>query len=251
MRPIDGHAHVGRWLLEEFNGRHTTVDDALQVYLRWNWAGALLFPTDEGDNEGLLAAVAAVTGPVALRAGFWADFRTPGNLEFFAGRTESFGVLKLHPSCLRTAVTDPRWRAYCEVAAARGLPMVVHCGRWREIAGLEHALALAADHPECPVILAHMGGDSPDLVEAAVAGIRVRRLDNAFLGTESIREPWLLENAVARLGASRLIFGSDYNLNHPEMFRRLLEVLDITDDDRERIMRTNLNGLMPSHHRFF
>lgn len=251
MRPIDAHVHIGHWRLPDFAGRELTLAQANQVYIRWNWAGAIVFPTDEGNNEELLAEAATCCGPVTYRVGFWADFTAEGNLGCFDGSADSFALLKLHPSCLRTPVTDALFAPYVEIAAARGCPVVVHCGRWQEVAGYRSALELAVRHPEIPLVLAHMGGDSPVLVRGAVEAIAARRLENVFLGTESIREPWLLEYAIGRLGAGRLIFGSDCNLNHPEMFRRLIEVLDITDAQRECIFRTNINGLLKARHRFF
>lgn len=251
MRPIDGHAHAGSWNLPEFSGRSNSVQDALQVYLRYNWAGALLVPTDQARSIELRDQGTRHSGPVQFRSAFWADVDSPDSCRLFQDRVHDFAALKLHPSCHRKAVTAPQWAPFCEVARDAGLPVVVHCGRWQEIAGFHHALELAGRFPDMPVILGHMGGDSPHLVTGAVDEALASGLDNVWFGTESIREPWLLEMAVARLGASRLIFGSDYNLNHPEMFRRLVEVLDITDADREMIFRDNINGLVPTAMRFF
>jgi predicted TIM-barrel fold metal-dependent hydrolase len=251
MRPLDSHAHAGRWLLPAFAGRQSSLAEARQIYVRWNWAGALLLPTDEGDSLSLLAAVSALPkGPVDFRVAFWADPRKPDNLDAFQAHAQSFAALKIHPSCLRMPATDPAFGPFCEVASAARLPILVHCGRWQEVSGFRHALALAARFPGIPFILGHMGGDSPDLVTAAVETVAAARLDLVHLGTESIREPWLLELAIQRLGPSRIVFGSDYNLNHPEPFRRLIEVLDITDQARQRILRDNLNSLLPEQHRF-
>jgi len=251
LRPIDAHVHVGRWSVPEFSGKASTVQEAVQVYSKWNWAGAILFPTDEGLNEQLLLEASAVDGPIALRVGYWADFQRDGNLGSFEKRAADYAVLKIHPSCVRAPATDDRFRPYCEIAATLALPIVIHCGRWQEMAGYRLALAVAKEYKTCPVILAHMGGDSPHLVRGAMEAIVEDGLDNAYLGTESIREPWLLEAALSRLGSTRLIFGSDYNLNHPEPFRRMIEILDISDKQRENILGVNINGLLGEPHRFF
>jgi len=251
LRPIDAHVHIGRWQLPDFAGREQTLAEANQVYLRWNWSGAVVFPTDEGRSEELLRAAGAMQGPVAWRVGFWADFGAPANLGIFETRVADFALLKLHPSCLRTPATDARFSPYLEIAAARGMPTVIHCGRWQEVAGYERALEVALRHPNMPLILAHMGGDSPALVRGAVDAVKGRGLENVFFGTESIREPWLLEYAINHVGANRLIFGSDFNLNHPEMFRRLIDVLDISDEQRELIFRRNINRLLCPEQRFF
>jgi len=249
MRPIDAHVHVGDWGVMEFGGRQSTPAEAAALYLRYNWAGAILFPTDLGESRELLGWCRQASGPVLFRAGFWADPRRPGNLDEYQAFATDYAVLKLHPSCLRLRADAPELAPYWEVAAGLGQPVVVHCGRWQEMAGYAIAIGRAADFPTVPVILAHMGGNSPHLVRATVAAVEGR--DNLFLGSESIREPWLLEEAVARLGAGRLVFGSDYNLNHPESFRRLIEVLDIGDSQREMIFRNNINGLLRREQRFF
>ncbi len=252
LRPIDAHVHVGSWSVPEFGGHGGGLREADQVYRRWNWGGALLFPTDSGASEPLLEEVSGLRSPVTYRVGWWADFRLAGNLERFRERKGEFAALKLHPSVLKVPATDDRLRDYLDVAEREGMPVVVHCGRWREVAGFEQALEGARRHPGCPWILAHMGGDSPHLVLDTVDALaREVGLSHVHLGTESVREPWLLERAIERLGAGRLVFGSDYNLNHPEVFRRLIEVLDVTDDDREMIFRRNVNGLLREAHRFF
>jgi len=252
LRPIDGHVHVGSWLVSEFGGHGSVLSDVDHVYRRWNWAGALLFPTDSGDSEGLLGEVMRLRSPVTYRVGWWADFRGEGNLDRFMARRGDVAALKIHPSVLKVPVTDERLRPYVEGAAGAGMPVVVHCGRWCEVAGFERAVEAARQFPGVPWILAHMGGDSPHLVLQAVEALAADRgLDHVCLGTESIREPWLLERAIVRLSAHRLVFGSDHNLNHPEVFRRLIEVLDIPYDHRELIFRRNINGLLREGHRFF
>jgi len=225
--------------------------EAVDLYTRWNWAGALLFTTDAGANEDLLADVGAYRGPLDLRVGFWADHRGAGNLDAFRAMLPGLAALKIHTSFTRTAADDPAWQPYYETARAAELPVIVHCGRWKEIAGFEHALSAASAFSDLRFVLSHMGGDSPVLVQAAVRAVMDQRLDNVYLGTESIREPWLLELALARVGAGRIVFGSDYNLNHPETFRRQIELLDVSDRDRQRIMRGNINDLMPACRKFF
>ena len=250
MRPIDAHVHVGKWNLPDFTGHGSTFLETTRTYQRWNWAGAVVFTTDSGDNAHLLEACRSFSGSALFRCGFWAD-TTPDNLAAYQQQAGDYALLKIHPSITRRPATDPQFAPYGEIAAARGQPVVIHCGRWQEMAGYTLALEFADRFPKAPVILAHMGGDSPHLVQAAVDAAYSRKMDNVYFGTESIREPWLLESAIRRIGASRLIFGSDFNLNHPEPFRRLIEILDVTDEERTMILRSNINNLMSEQQRFF
>jgi len=249
IRPFDGHVHVGAWRLPDFDGHASEPADLLNIYRRWAYAGALVFSTDAADNPWLLDAVPRVAGELVFRHAFWVAPDRPENLGVLERTTDRWAALKIHPSVLRRPLRDPAFRPYLDIAADLGLPTLVHCGRWQEVAGYGLVLDVAAARPDNHFILGHMGGDSPHLVAGCTMRIADEEIMNVSLGTESVREPWVIERALARLGPERLIFGSDYNLNHPEPFRRLVEVLDITDAAREDIFIGNLDRLLPAAHR--
>jgi len=249
VRPFDGHVHVGAWRLPDFAGHASDPAELVFLYQRWAYAGALVFSTDAGDNTGLLAAIPRRVGELSFRHAFWVAPDLPDNLSSLEQTADRWAALKIHPSLLGRPVGDPAFQPYLDIAASLRIPVLVHCGRWQEMAGYGLALDLAMLRPDQSFILGHMGGDSPQLVSGCVTRIGDEEIGNVALGTESIREPWVLDRALDRLGPSRLIFGSDYNLNHPEPFRRLIEVLDISDAAREAIFIGNLNRLLPPAHR--
>ena len=240
---LDGHAHVGRWRTPDFSGRATTLGEAERLYRSLGYAGALVMPTDAGDNEGLAREVAESTFPFRLCA--WVDPEDPAWDAFADARRGGIEALKVHPSFLRRRVTDTALDPFYRWAARRGAPVLVHCGRWQEMASYRFALDAAERHPDVRWILCHMGGDSTQLVAAATDAIVERRLDNVWLGTESIRQYWIVQRALDRLGAGRLVFGSDYNLNHPSSFQAVVEALDASPQGREAILGGNLAGLLP------
>ncbi len=248
-RPFDGHVHVGAWRLPDFAGHASDPSDLLNIYRRWAYAGALVFSTDVADNRAILETIPRRSGELEFRHAFWVAPDLPGNLSTLEETVESWAALKIHPSILRRPIDDPAFEPYLAVAASHGIPALVHCGRWQEMAGYGLVLDVAQRRPEIHFILGHLGGDSPHLVAACTARIAGQEIGNVSLGTESIREPWVLERTLEKLGPSRLVFGSDYNLNHPEPFRRLIEVLDISDSAREGIFIGNLNRLFPPAHR--
>jgi len=84
-----------------------------------------------------------------------------------------------------------------------------------------------------------MGGDSPHLVRACVKEILRLGLGNCFLGTESIREPWLVRRAIDRTGPDRVVFGSDYNLNEPSAFLAVLRATGIGADAMAAVLGGN------------
>lgn len=244
FRVFDAHVHVGRWKTPDFAGRTSHLEDVADVLTGAGCSGALVMPTDEADNQGLLDALGARNkGPRFLFAA-WINPDAPELDGFLADHLGDIRAFKFHPSFQRRPITDPSYRPYLEMAGREGLPAVVHCGRWREIAGYELALEAAVRHPDVPFILSHMGGDSPGLVTGAAEAIRDGRLDNVYLGTESIREYWLVRRALEIVGPERLVFGSDHNLNHPASFLAVVDALDLTDADRARVVGGNAQRLL-------
>jgi predicted TIM-barrel fold metal-dependent hydrolase len=158
-------------------------------------------------------------------------------------RREVF-ALKIHPSFARLPVDDKAFYPFFELAQTFSMPVVVHCGRWREVTGYEHVLNVAKMFSNVDFILSHMGGDSPPLVLGAARDILNLGLENCFLGTESIREYWLIERVVKMLGAKKLVFGSDHNLNHPRTFIATIEALRITAEEKSLIFGQNAMALL-------
>ena len=247
---FDAHVHVGRWRTPDFAGRASDLSDVVRVLQAARITGALVMPTDEGDNAGLLRALAeyrarAGSGPELYFAA-WIRPADAGLEEFLDQNVSQIHAFKIHPSFNRLPISDPAYRRYLQRASRDRLPVVVHCGRWQEVAGYEIALRVAADHPDVPFVLSHMGGDSAALVLGAARAIRERGLVNAFLGTESIREYWLVERALDLVGPERVVFGSDHNLNHPASFLAVIDAIALPPQDRARVLGQNARGLLAS-----
>jgi uncharacterized protein len=70
---------------------------------------------------------------------------------------------------------------------------------------------LAGEYPDVPVLIAHMGKYDLTYFEAAM--ILARRRRNVYLTTSNTRREFI-ERAVEEIGAERLIFGSDWSMQH-------------------------------------
>ncbi|NOZ02533.1 MAG: amidohydrolase family protein [Deltaproteobacteria bacterium] len=241
---FDAHVHVGKWQTPDFAGRSSDLDDVSSVLADAGLTGALLMPTDAVDNQGLLEAIRAFDTDMNLLFAAWIDPEAPG-LKAFLDHGD-VRALKFHPSFQRRPITDESFRPFLELAARRGLPVVVHCGRWREVAGFELALEAASRYPGVPFVLSHMGGDSAELVLGAARAIGDNHLQNVYLGTESIREYWLVQRALDIVGPRRVVFGSDHNLNHPASFLAVVEALDISSAERNLVLGGNAKRLFGS-----
>jgi len=235
---FDAHVHLGTWKSPDFLGHGLSVRQTAEVFRRAEIREALVMPTDRADNAETLRAIRE-EGEPGWRFAAWVNPDDPDLWGFLEREEASIAALKFHPSFQRRPLRDPSFRPFLEWASERRLPCVVHCGRWQEVAGWPIALEVAATLPGLPMILSHMGGDSPGLVAGVVEALSQRDLPWVSLGTESIREPWLIAHAVRRLGASRLVFGSDHNLNEPRSFLVVIDALDLSGEDRRAILGGN------------
>lgn len=245
IRVFDSHVHVGRWRIPDFRGHGTNLSITAEILGAAGIDGALVMPTDSGDNAGLVRELESYSGSIRFVAAAWA---LPGDDAI--GRTldsYDFRAVKIHPSFCRVPVNDTAWTPAISAARARGLPVVVHCGRWQEMAGYDLLLQAADAWPDVDFVMAHMGGDSPSLVLAAAERVSLRGIRNVFMGTESIREYWIVAEAIQTVGADRVLFGSDHNLNSPLSFLAVIDAIGAGAEARAMILGANALKLFGIH----
>ncbi len=239
---IDGHIHAGYWSPANFLGRGVPYEEIDACLDECGIDGAVLTSTDLRANDEVLDFI----GRARKRYWFfpWVNPSADGDLDYLKSRRGRIHGIKLHPSVDRVRVTDPAAAPYLELAAAEGLPVMVHCGRWQEMASYKLALEAARDHADCVFILSHMGGDTPELELGTIEAVESGGLDNVFLGIEGVREYWAVQRAVDVLGAARVIFGSDFPLGHPRMYMGVVEALEACEEDRALILGGNILRLL-------
>jgi predicted TIM-barrel fold metal-dependent hydrolase len=240
---IDGHIHAGYWSENYFYGRGVEFGEIDSCLEECGIDGAILTGTDLRQNDAVLEFMRT---SARRRYWFfpWVNPKDSGDLEFLRSRRKDIHGLKFHPSVDKVRITDRRAAPFLDFASEHGLPVLVHCGRWQEMSSYELALDAAAEYPGSSFILSHMGGDTPELVLGAVEGTLKRRLDNVHLGIEGVREYWIVRQAIDRLGAGRVIFGSDFPLGHPRMYLGLVDALRLDDGDRGLILGGNALRLL-------
>lgn len=245
---FDAHVHVGAWLTPDFVGRKAFLDEALKVMRESGVTGALVMPTDAADNARLLSDLKGYEvsnkGPKRLFFALWVKPTDLSLRGFIEANAHEIAALKVHPSFNRLPITDKAYAPFLKEASRRSWPVIVHCGRWREVAGYEHVLEVAEKYPDVAFIMSHMGGDSPGLVLGAASEVRLRGLQNLYFGTESIREYWLVGMALDLVGPKRLVFGSDFNLNHPLSFLAVINALGLSKEEKSLILGKNARGLL-------
>lgn len=159
-----------------------------------------------------------------------------------------FVGLKVHPEMNGTAADAPAFDPYLAFAARHGFPVVAHCDGQVELASAPRLLALARRHPTVPVVLYHTGFQGPH--EPAMAAAEAALADgsaNLWLETAQLPPEVALE-AVERVGAGRVLFGTDatfYGRGHYARYGPLLEAFarELGEEDRARILNGNARAL--------
>jgi Predicted metal-dependent hydrolase of the TIM-barrel fold len=147
--------------------------------------------------------------------------------------------VKLHPT---TTIAHPAGAATVAVlrlCAEASLPVLFHCGD--DPYTTPQALALAAALvPDCSIVMGHMGGyfHAADAIEAA------ERHENLYLETSAMPYPWLIADAVMRVGASRVIFGSDGPGCNPALELEKIRGLGLAQTDLDLVLSGNAMRLL-------
>ncbi|MCX6164565.1 MAG: amidohydrolase family protein [Ignavibacteriae bacterium] len=242
MKIIDGHIHIGKWSSIFFN-YETTVEQAIEVMKTSGIDSAVCLPADATSNSELFNDI---NNQKDFKF-YFAAWINPDDRDldkYLEKNINGVSIFKFHPSIQRRKITDDTYKKYIELALENNKPIVVHCGRWKEVASYEYPLELSKKYPKLKIILAHLGGDQPGLYLDCAKEVKNLNSKNIYLGTESIREFYFVNQVVKTVGADKVIFGSDYNLGLPKMYIPIIESLDISDSEKELIFSGNLLRLL-------
>jgi predicted TIM-barrel fold metal-dependent hydrolase len=156
----------------------------------------------------------------------WYGERALAILDEALGRRGMKG-LKLHPTSSIVHPADGLSVQLIRRAAEYGAPTLFHCGDDPLTAPLALAQA-AARCPQATILAGHMGGyfHGDAMLEVA------ERHPNLLLETSAMPSPARITEAVRRLGADRVVFGSDGPVGHPrlEVYKVQLAGLSAADE---------------------
>jgi uncharacterized protein len=150
---------------------------------------------------------------------------------------QGFVGFKLNPLVNRVAFLSAEVKELCEYLAARDLPLYTHVVLHGD-ASLDALELLLKQFPRLKLILGHMGFASTDLSAIQLA----RRFENLYLET-SVGSFAAIGEAVRRLGARRIVFGSEGPVHHVGAELRKIELLKLKPEDQERICAGNISEL--------
>lgn len=147
--------------------------------------------------------------------------------------------LKLHPVGTLAHPGNEGTIRLIRQAAKYGAPTLFHCGDEPLTTPLEIAEA-ARKVPEATIILGHMGGyfHVDDAIEVA------ERYDNIVLETSAVPYPHKIAEAVRRIGAERVIFGSDGPGCNPTLEVEKVRMARLSPDHERLVLAENILRLL-------
>lgn len=242
MKIIDSHIHIGKWS-GIFYDYESSVAEAIDVMKRSGVDAAVCMPTDITGNEELFKQTVD-NAEFKFYYNAWINPEDVSLNDFLEMNLDRVSLFKVHPSIQRKKITDASFDKYIRIASENKIPVVVHCGRWQEIAGYKFPLELSEKYPDLVLILAHLGGDQPSIYLECAETVRDKKYRNVYLGTESVREFYFVNKVVNTVGAEKVIFGSDYNLGLPLTYIPIVDSLKIPASDKELIFSGNILRLI-------
>jgi predicted TIM-barrel fold metal-dependent hydrolase len=125
-------------------------------------------------------------------------------------------------------------REVCDVARAFALPVLYDV--MGEVATSE---LLAAEYPDVPFIIPHLGSFADDW-KAQIAFLdHLARHPNIYTDTSGVRRFDLLEEAIRRAGAQKVLFGSDGPWLHPGVELAKVRALGLSAPDLRAVLGGN------------
>ena len=125
------------------------------------------------------------------------------------------------------------------VAKKHDWPILFHTGEFSYTAPMIFKEVIES-HPNLTFIFGHMG--SLAFVQDAIHMAAKSR--NLYLETSGMTSKDMLEKAVRKCGADKLLYGSDYPFWDPEPHIELIKSLDITRGQREKIFGGNVKRII-------
>jgi predicted TIM-barrel fold metal-dependent hydrolase len=163
--------------------------------------------TTDPDNNAVLAACRGSGG--RLVPFYFANPHRPA--QEYEKRAADFRGLEVSPAVHGVPLTDPRIRELVEIAGAAAHPVYAVC-LIRDGCGVRELAALATRFPGTTFVLGHSGTGNIDFDAVDVIAPRPNILFETSGGYSSV-----LAEALRRLGAERLLFGSEFPLQHPDV----------------------------------
>ena len=236
---IDCHFHIGRGeRLSDAFQIDCSAERAIKLLDRAGIDRAIIFTVAYDDFRGPNREIAELAANNKRFIGFARLANTPN-----AGAQLEQAVRELGLRGLK--VSNVPNRELMDKARELKIPVLAHCGM-----GLAPILYenVANSYPDVTLILAHLGFDQSwgnMFAYPQQANYLARKYKNVYLDTSAAT--WIqytLEQAVAEVGADKLIFGSDGPWFSPSIMLACLRELELPERDMRKILYENIAKIL-------
>jgi uncharacterized protein len=138
---------------------------------------------------------------------------------------------------------SPITREVCEVARRFSLPVMYDVTG--EIPSIE---LLAEEYSDVPFIIPHMGSFADDWRAQLALIDHLARHPNVYTDTSGVRRFDLLDQAVRRAGAEKILFGSDGPWLHPGVELAKVKALGLSPAEERMVLGENFLRLISHRH---
>ena len=191
-------------------------------------------------NEFIAASVASAPQKFTGLGAIHPDCEAP---EAVIRQLHELGLhgIKIHPDIQRFPIDDVRMYPIYALCQEHGLPILMHTGDYRyDFSNPNRLLPVLKDFPSLVVIGAHFGGWSVWEDAARV----LADFPNLFVDCSSTfpfanNDLSLGERLIARYGAERVMFASDFPMWSPKDELETFMKLRLTDEERRLILSEN------------
>jgi predicted TIM-barrel fold metal-dependent hydrolase len=231
---FDAHMHVGDFGPMMNVGVDT--DGIAELMREHDIDGGMLFAPDASLVQQCMDAIPGLYGLV------WASPKAPGYVEETARLldTPRFRGIKLHPTFDGFHPNDPSIHPLMELLAERDMAVLIHCGH--PVYSLPWSIEeLVVSFPHVRVVLGHMGHCNTIYINGAIHV--AERNPNVYLETSGMPMPTKIREAVDRVGAERVLFGSDIPFHHPKVEIDRVKLAGLSPAELEGVLSTNARRL--------
>jgi predicted TIM-barrel fold metal-dependent hydrolase len=147
--------------------------------------------------------------------------------------------LKIHQESVTAAAHHDSIIKLVKKAAEFDAPVLFHSGD-EALSLPQQFTKLAEAAPEATIILAHMGGyhHTDDAIRVC------EKYDNLLLDTSACPYPDKIKEAIDRIGAHRVLFGSDGPGCNPKLELQKVKRIDLSDREEQMVLHDNIMSLL-------
>ncbi|MCL2563861.1 MAG: amidohydrolase family protein [Oscillospiraceae bacterium] len=237
---IDYHVHMGK-----SSSGHVTTPDDLVAYLDEfgiQCAGLSVLNGIDTREQNDTVQAACLQYPDRIVGHAYINPRDPKAIDEVH---RCLGELKMRGVQLHSwkhgyyPENTPALDGILDVIESYGVPVLVHTGT--APLSLPQQWAIYAErHPGVTFVFEHLG-----YIDYGYSCVEcVRNLENVYVETSGQVEIPVLFKAYHELGADRIIFGSDWPYKYPKSEIVRLEVLPLSDEEKEKIFHANAAKLL-------